>query len=108
MKGHLLLLLVMSLVTGKPISFVLAKTKKVNIFTMRERKSHFLIALKNHNHSPTTLINNLNQDRFMALLKVKTITFDNDIAFRKHEEIARMFSTNTYFCDLMCYDFCRH
>lgn len=36
-----------------------SKDKKANIFTMCERKSRFLVALKNNNRSPLTITQNL-------------------------------------------------
>lgn len=78
---------------------VFSYDKKANIFTMRERKSRYLIALKNQNRSPTTINQSLLQSDIRWSLRVKSITFDNDFAFRKHEQLAAAFTANTYFCD---------
>ena len=32
-------------------------------------------------------------------LTIKSITFDNDIAFTQHEKLAQAFTAKTYFCD---------
>lgn len=67
---------------------------------MRERKSRYLVALKNNNRSPHTINNTLlSNEELQYRLKIKSITFDNDISFRQHEELAEEFSDSTYFCD---------
>ena len=67
---------------------------------MRERKSRYLIALKNSHRNPSTINQTLlKYQQLTSLLKVKSITFDNDISFRNHEELAKAFSAKTYFCD---------
>lgn len=77
-----------------------SQNKKANIFTMRERKSRYMVALKNSNRSPQTINTTLlRNEQLRYLLRVKSITFDNDIAFRKHEEMAQEFTATTYFCD---------
>ena len=77
-----------------------SQNKKANIFTMRERKSRYIIALKNTNRSPNTINQTLlSNEELQYRLKIKSITFDNDIAFRQHEKLAIAFSANTYFCD---------
>lgn len=77
-----------------------SRNKKANIFTMRERKSRYMVALKNPNRSPhtinQTLLGNAN---LQPILKIKSITFDNDIAFRQHEKLGIAFESATYFCD---------
>jgi IS30 family transposase len=77
-----------------------SQNKKANIFTMRERKSRYMLALKNPNRSPHTINQTLlGREQLKYSLKIKSITFDNDIAFRQHEELARAFDATTYFCD---------
>ena len=66
---------------------------------MRERKSRYLIAVKNDNRSPATINKNLLSSDVRLLLRVNSITFDNDISFRNHAELAESFSAKTYFCD---------
>lgn len=78
---------------------VFSYDKKANIFTMRERKSRYLIALKNQNRSPTTINQSLLQSGVRWSLRVKSITFDNDFAFRKHEQLAAALTAKTFFCD---------
>lgn len=79
---------------------VFSTNKKANLFTMRERKSRYMIAIKNENRSPSTLNANLfNAEKLKYVLNIKSITFDNDIAFTKHELIAKNYSAKTYFCD---------
>lgn len=79
---------------------VFSKDKRANIFTMRERKSRFFFALKNENRSPATINKTLLSDHhFSHLMQVKSITFDNDISFRNHEELADALGAKTYFCD---------
>lgn len=78
---------------------VFSYDKKANIFTMRERQSRYLIALKNQNRSPKTINESLLQSDIKWSMRVKSITFDNDFAFRKHEQLAEAFTAKTYFCD---------
>ncbi len=79
---------------------VFSQDKRANIFTIRERKSRYLVALKNENRSPSTINKTLLEHKQVnSLLRVKSITFDNDIAFTKHEQLADVFSAKTYFCD---------
>lgn len=78
---------------------VFSQDKRANILTMRERKSRYLIALRNDNRSPMTINQNLLQSDIRLSMRVNSITFDNDISFRNHGELAESFSAKTYFCD---------
>lgn len=67
---------------------------------MRERKSRYMIALKNPNRNPHTINQTLlSNNQLQHILRVKSITFDNDISFRQHEKLAVAFESATYFCD---------
>lgn len=67
---------------------------------MRERKSRYMVALRNSNRSPHTINHTLlGNEKLRYCLRIKSITFDNDIAFRHHEELAKAFNAETYFCD---------
>jgi transposase, IS30 family len=77
-----------------------SQNRKANIFTMRERKSRYMVALKNTNRRPATINQTLlHNEQLKYRLRIKSITFDNDIAFRRHEELAQEYSAQTYFCD---------
>ncbi len=72
---------------------------KSNLITLRERKTRFLIAIKNKNKTAigtaTTLISSLKKIKTY----LKSITFDQGGEFLKYEWIKDCFGTDIYFCD---------
>lgn len=72
---------------------------KSNLITIRERKSRFLIAIKNDSKkADTTAI------RIISTLKnikehIKSITFDQGSEFSKYQWIKDTLETDIYFCD---------
>lgn len=79
---------------------VFSQDKRANLLTLRERKSRFMIAIKNMNRSPDTIVSNLFEKyRLHWRPPFNSITFDNDISFIQHERIAKEFESKTYFCD---------
>lgn len=74
------------------------KTRE-NLFTLRERKTRFLIAIKNATRhaqmTSQTLINYMKQKNAV----VDTLTLDNDTAFVEHPIIAQELASQIYFCD---------
>lgn len=79
---------------------LLFKHTRTNLFTLRERKSRFIIAIKNQSRQAQSTTN--------ALLKymkknqhetIKTLTLDNDPAFALHQEIAAATHSKIFFCE---------
>lgn len=75
-----------------------AKTRE-NLFTLRERKTRFLMGIKNATrHAQTTartLINYMKEKN----AAVDTLTLDNDTAFAEHPTIAQELASQIYFCE---------
>lgn len=75
-----------------------AKTRE-NLFTLRERKTRFLVGIKNatrHAHTTArTLINYMKEKNGV----VDTLTLDNDTAFVEHPTIAQELVSQIYFCE---------
>lgn len=80
---------------------VLFRKTKTNLFTLRERKTRFLVAIKNANrqakNTSKALINYM-QDK-VGIRAVSTLTLDNDTAFTEYKELAEKLDTKIYFCD---------
>lgn len=76
------------------------KKTQTNLITLRERRSRYMIAIKNPNRKAeaTALRIIVALDNFKGN-KVKSLTFDNGFEFAKHEKIAKKLQVNTYFCD---------
>jgi IS30 family transposase len=72
---------------------------KSNLITLRERKTRFLIAIKNQNKEAAgtalTLINTVK----VIKKKIKSITFDQGSEFKKYSWIKDCLNTDIYFCD---------
>lgn len=79
---------------------ILFRKKQTNLFTLRERKTRLIIAIKNASrqaYSTTkTLLNYMQKNQHKT---IKTLTLDNDVAFALHEEIAKTFNAIIYFCE---------
>jgi IS30 family transposase len=71
-----------------------------NLITLRERKSRFLMAIKNPSkHSDVTAKNIINKFRGRKKILIETITFDNGGEFAKHGDISKRLKIDTFFCD---------
>lgn len=70
-----------------------------NIITLRERKSRFIVAIKNQDKKPTATAKNIINYLHPLKKYIKSITFDNGIEFKDHESIAEKLNLATYFCD---------
>jgi len=79
---------------------VLFRKKQTNLFTLRERKTRLILAIKNASRQalPTTktLLNYMKRSQHKI---IKTLTLDNDVAFSLHEEIAENLNATIYFCE---------
>lgn len=79
---------------------ILFRKKQTNLFTLRERKTRLIVAIKNASRKSKTTTNSLlkymkrNQHKI-----IKTLTLDNDVAFSLYEEIAKNLDANLYFCE---------
>ncbi len=71
---------------------------KGNLITLRERKSRYIIAIKNLNKTATgtalTLISSVKKIK----KHIKSITFDQGSEFNKYQWIKECFATDIYFC----------
>ncbi len=80
---------------------VLFRKTKPNLFTLRERKTRFLVAIKNANrqakNTSKSLINYM-QDK-VGISCVSTLTLDNDTAFTEYKTLAERLDAKIYFCD---------
>lgn len=77
---------------------VFSQDKRANLLKLRERKSRYMIAIKNDNRCPDTIVTNLFEKyRLRWRSPFHSITFDNDISFIKHEKIANAFNSKTYY-----------
>jgi IS30 family transposase len=80
---------------------VLFRKTKTNLFTLRERKTRFLVAIKNANRQARSTSKSLisyMQDK-VGISAVSTLTLDNDTAFREYKEIGEKLDAKVYFCD---------
>jgi len=76
------------------------KPTKINLITLRERKSRYLIAIKNESKkSVETATNIISYMQQIFDGTVKSITFDNGFEFAEHELIKNKLGIKTYFCD---------
>lgn len=78
---------------------VFKKGIKTNLITLRERKSRYLIAIKNQNREAAgtalTLISTITKIKD----HVKSITFDQGSEFKKYEWIKSCIGADIYFCE---------
>lgn len=71
-----------------------------NLFTLRERKSRLILAIKNQSRKAKTTTQTL-----LRYMKgkfdntVNTLTLDNDVAFAMHDNIAKALNSQIYFCE---------
>lgn len=79
---------------------LLFKQTQTNLLTLRERKSRFVIAIKNQSRQAQSTTNTLLKYMKNSLHKtVKSLTLDNDVAFALHEDIATHMQSTIYFCE---------
>ncbi len=67
------------------------------VLVLRERKGRYSILEKIQNKSPI-LVNQKMMEMTATINDIKSLTLDNDIAFRKHERLSVMLDTPLYFC----------
>ncbi len=67
------------------------------IIVLRERKARYSLLEKIPNKSPV-LVNQRIREIIASLKEVKSLTLDNDIAFRKHERLSEMLNVLLFFC----------
>jgi IS30 family transposase len=79
---------------------ILFRRKKTNLFTLRERKTRLIVAIKNASRkarsTTNTLLNYMKRSQYKT---IKSLTLDNGVAFSLHEEIAQNLKANVYFCE---------
>ncbi|MCD6040232.1 MAG: TonB-dependent receptor, partial [Gammaproteobacteria bacterium] len=68
-----------------------------NLFTLRERKSRFIIAIKNQSRKARSTTNAYMKKNLHKTMK--TLTLDNNPAFALHPEIAEKIKSDIYFCE---------
>lgn len=72
---------------------------KTNLITLRERKTRFIIAIKNLNKSSSGTAIQIIAGLKSLKLYVKSITFDQGSEFRKYHWIIDCIKTDIYFCN---------
>lgn len=80
-------------------SMVCKSHKRENVTTLVERKSRYLIMLKNENHQSTALYNKLLKLIKSKGLSFKTITCDRGSEFAHYKIIENKTKSKVYFCD---------
>lgn len=78
---------------------VLFRKTRTNLFTLRERKTRFLIAIKNANRkakeTSKSLINYMRQKVDL----IESLTLDNDPAFAEYKGLSESLRSDIFFCD---------
>ncbi len=78
---------------------ILFQKTRTNLFTLRERKSRFLIAIKNANRrskeTSKTVVRYMNKN----LMMMDSLTLDNDPAFAEYKNMGAELGADIYFCD---------
>jgi IS30 family transposase len=79
---------------------MLFSNQSTNLITLRERKSRFLIAIKNPSKNSDVTAENISKKfRGRKKILIETLTFDNGGEFAKHEIVAKRLRIDTFFCD---------
>lgn len=73
------------------------KRGKAAVIVLRERKARCSLLEKIPNKSPV-LVNQRLKEMTAVLEEIKSLTLDNDIAFRKHERLSETLGIPLYFC----------
>ncbi len=80
-------------------NLILFRKTKTNVFTLRERKTRFLIAIKNANRkakeTSKTLINYMEEKLEMTY----SLTLDNDPALADYKGMSESLKSDIFFCD---------
>lgn len=76
------------------------KKTKTNLITLRERKSRYMLAIKNKNRqADSTAKKIVKAFNRLGKHRITSVTFDNGFEFARHEEIAKKLGIKTYFCE---------
>lgn len=67
------------------------------LLVLHERKARYTIIRKIMSRSPA-LVNNYISEMFGIVIYFNSLTLDNDIVFRKHEELSKLLGKPIYFC----------
>lgn len=80
---------------------VIFRKQKVNLITLRERKSRYMLAIKNENRKAKSTTQTLVNYMKAKLEKnvICSLTLDNDISFIEHKEMAESLGATIYFCE---------
>jgi IS30 family transposase len=78
---------------------IFKKGVKTNLITLRERKSRYLIAIKNENREAAGTALALISKITKIKNHVKSITFDQGSEFKKYEWIKSCIGADIYFCE---------
>lgn len=78
---------------------VFSKGISGNLITLRERKSRFMVAIRNETKQAKKTASKIINALSVFNDKVKSLTFDNGNEFYDHQRIAEKLSLKTYFCD---------
>lgn len=76
-----------------------SKKTKTNLITLRERKTRYIVAMKNESRQADVTIDKLIKWLIFEHKNVKSITFDNGPEFARHDQLRKQFKIKTYFCD---------
>lgn len=76
---------------------ILFRKTRTNLITLRERKSRYLIAIKNDNRKADLTANNL--VKYMKQSYIRSLTLDNGSEFAGYKDIADSLMIDIYFCD---------
>jgi transposase, IS30 family len=78
---------------------ILFRKRRENLFTLRERKTRYLIAIKNKTRESKETSKALISYMKSKSKLMETLTLDNDTSFVGHKEIARVLGLDVFFCD---------
>lgn len=78
---------------------ILFRKTQANLFTLRERKSRLLVAIKNANRQSKTTSKTLLNYMKAQNSFIKTLTLDNDPAFADYNNLSKELEAKLYFCD---------
>lgn len=76
------------------------KKTKTNLITLRERRSRYMLAIKNKSRKAISTAKKIIKafDR-LGKHRISSLTLDNGSEFARHEEIAEKLGMKTYFCE---------
>lgn len=73
------------------------KTSRAGLLVAQERKSRYYTAVKTQTRKPDENKRAI-LEAFYDIANVKSLTYDNDIAFAKHEEVNEELNSESFFC----------